>query len=599
MKFESILYSYLSTSYFISSATAQDCKCDPRSKCWPSDTEWASLNKTLGGALIRGVPPGSVCYPDQHNYNAEACAFVASQWFNSTWHATDPVSIDYPIWTNNSCNPIWPNGTSITGDPAAGIRGCSLGAYPAFVVKATTPKQIGAALKWAGENNVRVIVKSTGHSYPGRSIGYGSLSIWTHHFRGIEYIEKFKPTSCPVDKPLQAARVAAGHTGIEVQAEMAKHNAIIVTGSNPDVGIVGWVTGGGHGPLSTTYGMGADNLLEATVVTPEGRVLTANPCQNTEIFFALRGGGGGTYGVVTEVVFRAFPTPKTTAHTFQMVSISANASAEYYAFLGFIHVEMKRLKEGGMQGYYFIAGPPIAPSLGFLWYFHLYDKPAGTVEKLMAPVEAYLKARPHLFAYEQNITHADAYYDEFQYTTNELVAQGGSAFGSRLLSADSLSNANLTAKVLAEIGPTADASKPNAPVTNPLLLGHLIASPNTPSYYPNVISMNPAWRNTLASFLVVSMWPDGVPQSLIDAVYQDLTNNKIAALRKLSPNTGAYFNEADSYEPDWQQSFFGKNYQRLLGIKRKYDPKNVLWCRRCVGSEALIEQKDGRLCKAR
>jgi len=226
----------------------------PGSKCWPSEADWVSFNKTLNGALIRSVPPGSVCYSDQPNYDPEACKVAATQWFNSTWHAEDPVSIDYPIWTNNSCNPIWPNGTSITGDPNAGARGCSVGAYPAYVVNLTTPKQIGDALKWADEKNIRIVVKSTGHSYSGRSIGYGSLSIWTHNLRGIEYIEDFHPASCKVKDTLNAARVAAGTTGGEIQAALAKHNAIAVTGANPGTGVVGWLTGGGHGPLSTTYG---------------------------------------------------------------------------------------------------------------------------------------------------------------------------------------------------------------------------------------------------------------------------------------------------------------------------------------------------------
>lgn len=431
----------------------------PESGCWPSDTDWSALNQTLEGTLIRGVPPGSVCYSNQPNYNWEACVLVGTQWFNSSWHAEDPVSIDYPIWTNNSCNPVWPNGTSITGDPNAGARGCSVGAYPAYVVNATTPKQIGEAFKWAKEKNIRVIIKNTGHSYPGRSVGYGSLSIWTHHLRGIAYIENFRPASCELESSMSAARVAAGSTGGEVLAELAKYKTVAVTGANPDVGVVGWLTGGGHGPLSQTYGMGADNLLEATIVTPDGQVLLANPCQNSDIFFAIRGGGGGAFGVVTEVVVKTFPTPKTTSHVFKMMSLSQNSSVEFYKFLGFLHAEMQRLKEGGMQGYYFIVGPPHAPQLSLAWTFTLFDKPNGTVETLMEPVEAYLKERAQSFAYTQNITHADTYFDISGSATNEAVANGGSAYGSRLLSPQSLANPNVTAKVFAEIGPRRNASE--------------------------------------------------------------------------------------------------------------------------------------------
>ncbi|CAO2647653.1 Nn.00g085750.m01.CDS01 [Neocucurbitaria sp. VM-36] len=598
MKFLLAFLSYLSSTSFRASAL-EHCKCTPDSKCWPSDTEWSSLNSTVNGKLIRGVPPGSVCYPNQENYDEEACTYIASQWFNSTWHATNPVSVDYPIWTNNSCNPIWPNGTSLTGDTTAGEKGCSIGAYPMYVINATTADEVLVALKWAGKKNIRVVVKNTGHSFPGRSIGYGSLSIWTHNFRGIEYIDKFQPTSCAIDGPLAAVRIAAGHTGIEVLTELAKHKAIIVTGANPDVGLVGWLTGGGHGALSRTYGMGADNLLEATVVTPSGKILLANPSVNSDIFFAIRGGGGGTYGVVTEVVVKAFPTPRTTAHFFQLMSLSPNITTEFWGLMGFLHAEMSRLKEGGMQGYYVVGGLPIVPTLSFQWTFLLYDKPNGTVETLMAPIEEYLKDRANLFVYQQNITHADTYYDLYSGYSNEQVATSGAAMGSRLLSPRSLSDPSLSAKVFAEFGPSTNPLKPNGPVSNPVLIGHMIAHPDAPTYYPDVISMNPAWRNTVTHLVIVEGWRDGMPLPVIDAVYQDITYNKTESLRKLSPETGAYFNEADSYEPEWQRAFFGEHYDRLISIKEKYDPHKVLWCRRCVGSEALIEQPDGRLCASR
>lgn len=123
----------------------------------------------------------------------------------------------------------------------------------------------------------------------------------------------------------------------------------------------------------------------------------------------------------------------------------------------------------------------------------------------------------------------------------------------------------------------------------------MTASPEYPSYYPSAISMNPAWRDTLTHFIVVSTWPDWIDQQRVTDIYQSVPM-KIGKLRELSPETGAYFNEADSYEVYWQDAFFGKNYERLREIKKKYDPSNTLWCRRCVGSEALVEQENGALC---
>jgi hypothetical protein len=337
-----------------------------------------------------------------------------------------------------------------------------MGAYPAYVINATSPEQISTALKWAGQNDIRVIVKSTGHSYAGRSIGYASLSIWTHNLRGVEYIEDFKPTSCPHNGTMKAARVAAGQTGMEVQLEMSKHNLLAITGANPDVGLVGWLTGGGHGFLTQTYGMGADNLLEATIVTPNGEVLLTNPCNNAELFYAIRGGGGGTYGVVTEVIVRVYPTPKTTSHTLKVTSLAPDKVSEFYDCLGFLHAEMQRLKDGGMQGYYYVAGPPTVPTLSLAWTFMLFDKPSDMVEKLMRPIEVYLDERKGLFGYEQEIKHADTYLNIFggEYD-NELVATGGSAYGSRLMSARSLADPKVTAKVLRQIGPSNDSSQPN------------------------------------------------------------------------------------------------------------------------------------------
>ncbi|KAL1801246.1 hypothetical protein ACET3X_001588 [Alternaria dauci] len=571
------------------------CKCTPNDSCWPSTIEWSDLNKTLHGALIRGTPPGAVCYPSWPEYSQQACALVASQWYNSSYHATNPVSIDYPIWANNSCNPIFPNGTSVTGNPYAGENGCSIGNYPAYVVNATSADQVSKALVWAGARNIRLVIKATGHSYQGRSTGYGSLSIWTHHMRGIDYIPSFQPTSCSYKRPLIAVRAAAGHTNIDVQEVVARHGMVIVTGANPSVGLIGWLTGGGHGPLSTRYGMGADNLLEATLVTPDGKVVLANPCHNEDLFFAIRGGGGSTFGVITEVVVRAFPTPSTIAHTFQVRSIRSNTGTEFYEFLGFLHSEMQRLREGGMQGYYLVAGPPMVPTLSFSWTFLLYDTQDGAVKRLMEPIEAYLHDKTDALEWRSVMTQAETYLEMHKANfTNEQVANGGSAYGSRLLSAESLTDAKKTAAVLSEIGPSNDALKPHGPVANTLLIGHMIAAPDEPLYYPTHSSLNPAWRDTLTHLIVVSPFGDTASQNLIDAVYTDITYNKTEALRRLSPNTGAYFNEGDAYEPEWEDAFWGGNYERLRMIKRKFDPRNVLWCRNDFDMESKVHRGPSR-----
>lgn len=140
----------------------------PGDSCWPSDDAWNKLNATLSGRLITASPPASVCYESQPDYDPSACELIISQWNDPLFHRADPISIDYPFWAEEPCPPIYPNGTGVNGDPEAGEKGCSLGAYPAYVVNATSSEDVSTAMKWAQEQNIRLNIKSTGHSHLGR-----------------------------------------------------------------------------------------------------------------------------------------------------------------------------------------------------------------------------------------------------------------------------------------------------------------------------------------------------------------------------------------------------------------------------------------------
>ena len=199
--------------------------------------------------------------------------------------------------------------------------------------------------------------------------------------------------------------------------------------------------------------MGADNLLEVTVVTPNGTLLTANPCQNSDLYFAARGGGGGTFGVIYSAVVRAFPTPQTTHHLYNITSANPNASTEFWNLMGFLHTQMPRLKEGGMQGYYTIAGPPNYPVQGFEWTFFLYDKPNGTVETLMKPIYDYVSNRSDIFTPGEQILHYPSYQAAYANIPNEPVGESAGAYGSRLLSTTSVMNQQRITETLAKIGP--------------------------------------------------------------------------------------------------------------------------------------------------
>lgn len=133
------------------------------------------------------------------------------------------------------------------------------------------------------------MVKSTGHDHPGRSIAPGAITLWVHYMQGVETHESFRPTGCnfTIDEP---AVTSPGGTQMGLLYEtLEAMGRTIVGGANVTVSVGGHVTGGGHSVLSPKYGLAADQVLQMEIVTPQGDVVIANECQNTDLFWAMRG----------------------------------------------------------------------------------------------------------------------------------------------------------------------------------------------------------------------------------------------------------------------------------------------------------------------
>lgn len=132
--------------------------------------------------------------------------------------------------------------------------------------------------------------RNTGHDFGGRSIGAGSLSVWTHHLKEMEFIPSYsigKYTG-------MAVHLGSGVESWEEHNFMADHNISFVSpGCGTVGGVGGWMSAGGHTTITSTYGLGADQVLSLGVVTASGRFVTADPSTNTDLFYAIRGGGGG------------------------------------------------------------------------------------------------------------------------------------------------------------------------------------------------------------------------------------------------------------------------------------------------------------------
>ena len=121
-----------------------------------------------------------------------------------------------------------------------------------------------------------------------RSTSPNSLSIWTHHIRGLQNHDTFQPQGSASEYP-NALTIAAGHQMRDIYAKVAQCGRIIVGGMDPNVGIGGYITGGGHSPISGHYGLAADQVLQMELVTPDGELVVANEATNVDLFWAMRG----------------------------------------------------------------------------------------------------------------------------------------------------------------------------------------------------------------------------------------------------------------------------------------------------------------------
>ena len=134
------------------------------------------------------------------------------------------------------------------------------------------------------------MIKDTGHDILGRSTGYGSLEIWVRSLRtGLSFESKYTSTCKTCSWTGAAITVGGGYTFDDVYKVAKANRVVVVGGGTPSVGALGgWMQGGGHGPASRQFGLGADQVLEAEVVLASGKVITASPCENADVYVTSR-----------------------------------------------------------------------------------------------------------------------------------------------------------------------------------------------------------------------------------------------------------------------------------------------------------------------
>jgi FAD/FMN-containing dehydrogenase len=186
----------------------------------------------------------------------------------------------------------------------------NLDPHPAMIVEATTTEDIRIAVLSAQERGLPLGVQATGHGAVRPA--NGGLLLKTNRM-----------TAVTVDPEQRRVVVQPGALWSDVITAAAPFGLAPLSGSSVGVGVTGYTLGGGAGWLSRTYGFAADNLLRANIVTAGGQFLTASANEHPDLFWAIRG-GGGNFGIVTEMEFRVFPV------------------TQVYARMGFYPVEQAR-----------------------------------------------------------------------------------------------------------------------------------------------------------------------------------------------------------------------------------------------------------------
>ncbi|WP_406154252.1 FAD-binding oxidoreductase [Streptomyces sp. NBC_01023] len=169
------------------------------------------------------------------------------------------------------------------------------GLKPAAVAYIADEDDIRECLAYARAHRIPVSIRNGGHSYAGWSSGNGRLVI---------DVSKLSQVSAD-------GTIGAGAKLVDIYETLGRSSRAIPGGSCPTVGISGLTLGGGHGVASRAYGLTCDSLTSATLITADGKRLTASAKENQDLFWALRGAGNGNFGVVTSMTFRTHAAPQT------------------------------------------------------------------------------------------------------------------------------------------------------------------------------------------------------------------------------------------------------------------------------------------------
>ncbi len=553
----------------------------PGDRDWPTPEEWDRLNQAVGGRLVKVRSPLTDC---RDAPTGSACAQLFSELRNPYYIGDEPGLAQTLGWVD-----AWTFAPSV------------------YAVAAEQTNDVAAAVRFARANKLRLAVKGGGHSYQGTSSAADSLLVWTRHMNSIAVHDAFVPDGCTAAEAKPAVSVGAGAVWAQVyDAVTTQHGRYVQGGGCTTVGVAGLIQSGGFGSFSKCYGSAAASLLEAEVVTADGEVRIANRCTNSDLFWSLKGGGGGSFGIVTRLTLETHELPA----LFGAVnaSIQAHSDGAYRRLIGRMlafykenllnphwgeqiilkanrvltfQLVMQGLEHGAAQSLWkpFFDDIAATDGLSFLSKPNILDFPA---RGLWNP--EVLKRFPGVSKSDDRPGAGAG---------NWYWAGDGGQCGQVLHGYDSvwLPAALLEPERMQRFADALIAAAGHWGVSLHLNKG-LAGAPRGAIEAARQTATNPAFLNAFALAIIAAEEPPAYPgipghEPNVSEARSDALgiHRAMAELRKVVPDFGSYVSESNYFEKQWQHAFWGANYLKLLKIKAKYDPDGLFVVHHGVGSE--------------
>lgn len=570
---------FVSTNAARSVAVAPRRRVRPSDPTWPGAANWQELRDQVGGNLIEVRPLFASC---DTGSSEPACLDALKNMTNPYWVGDQPAGTEVSGWLD-----AW------TPAPSA------------YAIRARHAGDVAAGVGFARANNLRLVVKGGGHSYLGTSNAPDSLLIWTRAMNKVTLHDAFVAKGCEGRvAAVPAVSAEAGAVWMDLYDAVTTRGGRYVQGGGcTTVGVAGLVQSGGFGSFSKGFGTAASGLIEAEIVTADGRVRIANECTDPDLFWAIKGGGGGTFGVVTRLTLRTHELPEFFGFASGKIKAQSDAAfAQLIArFIGFYRENLFNAHWGeqvklGADNTFEISMVSQGLSdarAGAAWQaFFDWINAAPKDFTVMSPLRSGawpardwwdVENNPSMLRdTRENVPKAHGWWRGDQGQVGAFIH----GYESLWLPA-SLLQQNRQTRLAASLF----AASRHKQVQLHINKG-LAGAPPEALAAARRTATNPAVLDAFALVIIADgerpAYP-GLARPAMDlaAAHGDAQAIDHAAgeLRKIVPNAGSYVSESNYFNRSWQQAYWGDHYSALRAIKTKYDPDGLFYVHHGVGSE--------------